>query len=205
MTLATHAAGNRRGTAKKLVGTVAVLSSAAAMAGLATFGDFAQTTTPVDTAVDSGVVSIALTPAAQAAVPYVAGGLLPGDSNTVAMDLVNDGNVDLSSVTLKSVATLSSVLDSDPVNGLQMNLRSCSQAWDVVGPAYSCAGSVTNIYSGRVVLDRALPDAAGLRPGAVDHLLATVSLPTSAGNAYQNAVSSLRFIFTGVQRGGGAR
>ncbi len=206
MTRATNAAENRRVTARKLVGTVAVLGSGAAIAGLATFGNFTQSTAPVTTGVDTGVVSISLNKATeQAMVPYQTGGLLPGDYSTMALDLVNDGTSPLSSVTFASIATQSSALNTDPVNGLQLSLQSCSDAWRVVGRDIFCAGSVTDHYSGPVVVNRPLVTSASLVPGGVDHLAAKVSFPAGAGNAYQNVVSSLSFTFTGVQRTGGAR
>jgi hypothetical protein len=206
MTRATDAVENRRATARKLVGTVAVLGSAAAISGLATFGNFTDSTAPVATGVDTGVVSISLNTAAeQAVVPYQTGGLLPGDYSTLALDLVNDGTSALSSVTLTSVATQSSALNTDAVNGLQLSLQSCSDAWRVVGRDIFCAGTVTDHYAGPVVVNRALTTSASLAPGGVDHLAAKVSFPAGASNAYQNAVSSLSFTFTGVQRTGGAR
>ena len=52
----------------------------------------------------------------------------------------------------------------------------------------------------------ALAGAASLTAGAVDHLLMTASLPSSAsGDAYEGATSSLSFVFTGTARGGSAR
>jgi hypothetical protein len=133
--------------------------------------------------------------------------MLPGDSRAFPVDLVNTGNSALSSVTLGSSATTSSVLDSDPVNGLQLKVESCSQAWADTGSGYSCAGTKKAFYGGRmVVANQALSGAASLVPGAVDHLLMTAELPSTAStDAYEGASSSIRFVFTGVQRGGAAR
>jgi hypothetical protein len=191
---------------RKVIGSVAVAAAAAAVAGLATFGTFTDSTSPVVTEADTGVTSIALGPAAaQAVVPVVAGAWLPGDSMTMPLDLINDGTTPLSSITVSSVATHSSVLDTDPTQGLQVTLQSCSQSWDVVGAGYSCAGTTKSFYSGPIMVNQALNGAASLVPAGVDHLLAAITLPSSAGNSMENASSDLSFMFTAVQRAGGAR
>jgi hypothetical protein len=199
-------ATTRSRSAAKVVGSIAVVGAAAAAAGLGTFGTFTDSTTPVDAGVDTGVVSIVLTPAAaQATVPYVSGGLLPGDHTSLPMDLRNAGNVGLSSLTLTATATASSPLDTDRVHGLQLDLRSCATSWNVVGSGYACATDATDLYAGPILLNQALPGARSLSAGAVDHLLATVSLPDTAGNALQNVSSSLSFTFTAAQRTGTPR
>ncbi|MGY1624195.1 hypothetical protein ACI789_18510 [Geodermatophilus sp. SYSU D00965] len=195
----------RRNTAKKIVGTISVVGATAAVAGLGTFGTFTDSTTPVDTSVATGVVSIALSPAREATVPVVSGGWVPSDTYARPMDLVNDGTTAYGSVSLRSVATASSALDTDRASGLQLTVRSCSQAWDVAGSGYSCAGDVTDFYSGPIVLDQALDGAASLAPGGVDHLLVTAHLPAGADDRFQGASSELSFVFTAVQRGGTAR
>jgi hypothetical protein len=195
-----------RSRATKVVATLALLGTAATVAGLSTHGDFTDSTAPVNTQVDTGVISIALAPGAyQASVPYVSGGLVPGDSHTLVMDLVNAGNVPLSSLTLRSAVTSSSALDTDTVNGLQLSLESCSQPWTVAGTGYTCAGTVTPFYAGPILLDLELTGAASHAAGARDHLKAVMSLPASADNAMQGKRSTFSFTFTGVQRAGGDR
>lgn len=205
MSIDTRTADARRVTAARLLGTAGVLGATVAIAGLGTFGAFTDSTTPVETAVDTGVVSIAVSAAGQATVPYAPGGLVPGDSHRMLLDLHNDGTVPLSSVTLTGTARSSSALDADPVHGLQVRLESCSDSWDAVGGGYACAGEVTEFYAGPILLDQALDGAASLEAGGVDHLLATVSFPESAGNALQGQSSRLEFTFTGTQRTGTAR
>src|SRR5688500_11204203 len=58
VTARTSGAKRRHTTAAKLVGTAGVLGVAATIAGLSTFGGFTDSTTPVDTRVDSAVLSI---------------------------------------------------------------------------------------------------------------------------------------------------
>ena len=60
------------------------------------------------------------------AVPVTTTGFLPGDSLTRAVNLVNDGNSALGSVTLSSSAhPVSSVLTTDVSNGLQLTVKKC--------------------------------------------------------------------------------
>jgi hypothetical protein len=126
-----------------------------------------------------------------------------------AVDLVNDGSAALSQVSLASVATVPSILTTDATNGLQLAVDSCTVAWTQGGtpssPTYTCAGGSTTLYSGRAVMDSPLPGGASLAAGGVDHLLLTVSLPSSAGNGLQGKSSTLGLTFTGTQRTGTAR
>jgi hypothetical protein len=55
---------------------------------------------------------------------------------------------------------------------------------------------------------KAKKELMGLRSrtaGNTDHLLATVSFPSTGGDTMQNQSSSLEFVFTAAQRPGGAR
>ena len=56
-------------TARKVVGSLAVLGTAAAVAGLGTYGNFTDSTTPMNTTVASGTLSIDLTPAGAYGIP----------------------------------------------------------------------------------------------------------------------------------------
>jgi len=199
---------DRHRTAAKWVGSVAVIAAAAAVAGLSTFGTFTDSSSPVDTGVSTGVLSVDVSRPDGTTTSLFSGGLfVAGDTRSSRVDLVNDGDVALSSVTLTSRATSSSVLDSDPVNGLQLSVRSCSQPWVAVGSSFTCAGTVRSFYTGPMVVSgRALAGAASLAAGAVDHLLLEATMPvTATGDAFEGAESSLDFIFTGTQRNGSAR
>lgn len=201
-----EAAPARRRTAAKVVASLGIVGATVAIAGLGTFGSFTESTAPVETNVETGTISIRLSPAAAyASVPFTAGGFMPGDSSATPFDLVNDGDVAWDSVTFTSWATSSSLLDTDRVNGLQLTLESCPTAWTVAGSGYACSGAVREFYSGPVVMDEALAGAASLAPGAVDHLLATIDFPSTAGDAHKDKVSQLSFGFTAVQRDGAAR
>ena len=195
-------------TARKVVGSLGVLGTAAAVAGLGTFGNFTDSTTPVATTIQSGTLSIDLSQQG-AAVPVSTTGFLPGDSITRAVNLVNDGNSPLGSVTLDSAATASSILTTDTANGLQLTVKKCSVAWTQGGttqaPTYTCAGTETLIGSGPVVSNFAINGAAALNAGGTDHVTFSISLPASADNSFQGKTASLSLVFTGTQRTGLAR
>jgi hypothetical protein len=194
--------------ARKVVGSLAIIGTAAAVAGMGTFGSFTDSTTPVDATIESGTLSIDATTTGYA-VPVTTAGFVPGDSLTRAVTLVNDGSAELGGITFNSTATVSSILTTDTLNGLQLSLKSCSVAWAQGGtsdaPTYSCSGTTKTLVTGPAVNSAGLVDPASLYPGGTDHLVFTVSLPTSAGNEFQGQTATLSLSFTGVQRSGTAR
>ena len=195
-------------TARKVVGSLGVLGTAAAVAGMGTFGSFTDSTTPVATTIQSGTLSIDLSQPGFA-VPVTTTGFVPGDSMTRAVNLVNDGNSPLGSVSLSSSATASSVLTTDVTNGLQLTVKKCSVAWTQGGTAsaatYTCAGTETVISSGPVVNSVMINGAAALNAGGTDYLTFSIALPASADNSFQGKSASLSLTFTGTQRTGTAR
>ena len=195
-------------TARKVVGSLAVIGTAAAVAGMGTFGSFTSSTTPVNTTIQSGSLSINVSQTGYA-VPVTTAGFLPGDSLTRAVTLINDGSAALGSISFSSVATAGSVLTTDTVNGLQLSLKSCSVPWTQGGtasaPSYTCGGTTATLANGPAVNSIGLVNPASLNPGGVDHLVFSVSLPTSADNTFQGKSATLSLSFTGVQRTGTAR
>jgi hypothetical protein len=191
----------RRGSATKLVASAGVLAAAVAVAGLGTLGGFTDSTAPVDASVETGVVSIDV--AAAGSTNFEGGMLMPGDSRTQLLDLVNDGDTALGSVSMSTYASQSSVLDSDRVNGLQLAVQVCADAWS----GSTCAGGAGTVYEGPfVVSDLRLAAPASATPGRVDHLRLVVSLPsTASGASFQDVSSTLNLVFTGTQRDGEAR
>lgn len=193
-------------SAAKVAGSIAIVGAAVAVAGIGTFGGFTASTSAVDAAVDTGVLSIDVSSAGTTApVPVTTANMLPGDVGYFPMDLRNSGDVDLSGLTLTSSAVVSSRLDSDKVHGLQLKLDTCGSAWVRSGAAWTCADGASQLYAGPVAGSTALAGARSLRAGSTDHLLATVSFPTTGGDAMQNQSSSLEFVFTAAQRAGAAR
>ena len=198
-----------RTAGRKLLGSAVVLATAAAVAALGTFGTFTDSTS-VATAVESGIVSINLAvPGGPKSIPVTTTDFLPGDSLSRAVNLENDGNLVMSSVSLATTASTSSALVTDPVNGLQLALWSCSRAWTKSGPTalptYPCGGTERIVYAGPALGNRALIGPASLNPGGTDKLLFTISLPASAGNRFQGVSATVSLALTGVQRTGTAR
>jgi len=201
----------RRSNTRKVVGSLAIAGTAAAVAGLGTFGTFTDSTTPVATTVQTGTLDINLAqPSGAYAIPVTTTNFVPGDSITRAVNLSNDGSTALSSVTMTSIATgTPSVLTTDSTNGLQLSLKACSVAWTQGGtasaPSYTCSGTTTTMYSGPAAASLQLSNPASLNPGGVDNLVFSVSLPTTADNTFQNKSASLSITFTGTQRAAAAK
>jgi hypothetical protein len=202
--MSTTTAG-RRSTAK-VVGSIAVVGAAVAVAGLGTFGQFTDSTSAVEPSVDTGVLDIDVSIAGMSApVPVSTVNLLPGDKIAVPLDLRNGGDVDLASLTLDSYATTHSLLDTDTTHGLQLKVETCDAGWVGSGSDYSCAGTAVPLYTGPVATKSVLTGARSLQHGKTDHLLATVSFPSTGGDTMQNQSSALEFVFTAAQRSGAAR
>lgn len=192
-----------RPTAFRIAASIAIAATAAAVAGLGTFGSFTDTASPTPVTVQDGTVSIDLTAGDGSAAVPLSFAVSPGSSTTKNINLVNDGGVGLKSVSLATVATVSSILDSDPTNGVQMSVQSCSVAWAADG---TCAGVQRAVLaSGPAVRTTTLANPFGLTAGSIDHLAVTVGLPSSAGDAFKSQSSSLSLTFTATQRDGGSR
>ena len=200
-----------RSTTRKVVGSLAILGTAAAVAGLGSYGNFTDSTTPLNTTVDTGALSINLAqPGGAVAIPVSTSGFVPGDSLSRSVDLINDGAAALGSVHLASTATSpANVLTTDAVNGLQLSVKACSVAWTQGGtssaPTYTCGGTERTVMAGPAVGNTQLTSPASLAIGGVDRLVFTLSLPATADNTFQGKNASLNLTFTGVQRAGTAR
>ncbi|HMJ00080.1 MAG TPA: TasA family protein [Gaiellaceae bacterium] len=197
----------RRSRTRKLVASVALLGAAASIAGLGTFATFTSTTSANHT-VASGTVTIALgaTGASTNRLTVGATALAPGDTLQRSVDLINQGSLDLASITLTTTASPTSLLDSDATNGLQMVIDKCSVAWTESGPpyTYTCSGSTSSVLASRAVIGTtlALSNLGSLISAATDHLRVTLTFPSGAGNTFQNLSSTVTYAFTGTQRAG---
>jgi Camelysin metallo-endopeptidase len=201
-----------RSTTRKVVGSLAVVGAAAAVAGLGTYGNFTDSSTPINTTVNTGTLSINVAqPGGAVAIPVSTANFVPGDSVTRAVNLVNDGDADLGSVTLNSMVTSTpaNALTTDLTNGLQLSVKACSVPWTQGGtaqaPTYTCSGTTRTIMSGPAMGNATLSSPASLTAGGTDYLTFSVSLPTTADNSFQGLSASLSLVFTGTQRGGAAR
>ena len=187
--------------ARKLLLSVAVLGSAASIAGLGTFATFTSSTSTSHT-IASGTLSLT-TPVSRLGTG--ASPIAAGDTMQRAIDLSYSGTISFGSVTLTTSATSSSLLDTDATNGLQIAIDKCSQAWTESGPpyTYTCGGSTSSVLASRALIGSAIAlSNLTLTAGSTDHLRVTVNLPSSADNTLQNKSSTIDYTFTGVQRAG---
>jgi predicted ribosomally synthesized peptide with SipW-like signal peptide len=188
-----------------LLATAAVLGATASIAGLGTFATFTSSTSASHT-VSSGTVTVALgaTGGSTNRLNVDATAIAPGDTIQRSVDLINQGTLDLASVTLTTQATTSSLLDTDTTNGLQMVIDKCSQAWTESGPpyTYTCGGSTSTVLTSRAVIQSGvtLNNLSSLTAATTDHLRVTLTFPSGAGNTFQNKSSALQYTFTGTQR-----
>ncbi|HVX18451.1 MAG TPA: TasA family protein [Acidimicrobiales bacterium] len=203
-------ARKRRGLSRrgKILATVATLATAAAVAGLGTFGTFTSTTTAGPQADSSGTV--VLTFGANNRLAVGATNLAAGDTFQRGFELDNTGTLDMASVTatVTPSAGTSSKLDTDAVNGLQLQIDKCSQAWVEAGTApaytYTCGGTTTSALASTPVANlttnTALSGLSSLTAGSSDYLRATFTLPQTADNTFQGLSTTLNVAFTGTQR-----
>ena len=199
----------RRSTTQNIVLSLAVLGGAAGMAGLGTFATFTSSTSASES-VSSGTVTIALGAPGSSSnrLSVNASGIAPGDTIERSVDLVNQGSLALSGVAVTTTASPSSLLDTDAVDGLQMSIDRCSVPWTESGTApaytYSCSGTTSSVVASRAVIGAnvAMANLGSLVAGATDHLRVTLTLPSSAGNTFQNQASTIGYTFTATQRTG---
>ncbi|HET9732178.1 MAG TPA: TasA family protein [Acidimicrobiales bacterium] len=195
--------------AKKLALSVVLIGAAAALAGPGAFATFTSSVNGGPQSITTGTVIIALgaTGASTNRLNINATGVAPGDTIQRSVDLSNTGSLNLASITLGVSASPSSALDTDGANGLQTTVQSCSVAWTEAGPpyTYTCSGTSASVLASTSVLGlkttpASLSPLASLTAGQTDHLLVTLTLPTTADNTFQNLTSTLTYAFTGTQR-----
>lgn len=197
------------GSAKKLALSAVLLAGAGALAGHGAFATFTSAATGGPQSITTGTVSIALgaTGASTNRLDVNATGVAPGDTIERSVDLSNAGTLNLASITLGLSASPSMILDTNATYGLQTTVQSCSVAWTEAGPpyTYTCSGTEATVLASTPVATlettaASLPGLNSLTAGGTDHLMVTLTLPSSAGNAYQGLTSTLTYTFTGTQR-----
>lgn len=192
---------------QKLGLSVVVVAAASSVGSLSTFASFTSSTSASNTQA-TGTVTIALgaTGAATNRLTVGATDIAPGDTMQRSFDLTNAGSINLASTTLTTTASPSSLLDTDATNGLQMVIDKCSVAWTEAGssPAftYTCGGTTTSVLASQAVIGSAisLANLSSLTAGSTDRLRLTLTLPSGAGNTFQNITSTISYAFTGTQR-----
>ncbi|MEA2716613.1 MAG: spore coat-associated protein [Actinomycetota bacterium] len=198
-----------RFSSKKILLSMAAVGSAAAIAGLGTYATFTSTTSSSNTATNGSVVINLGASGAANRFSVSSGTLVAGDTIQRAVDLISSSTVgDLGSVTLTTSATVSSLLNTDTTNGLQMVIDNCSVAWTEAGtsPAYTytCSGTTTSVRATVPVIGSALAlsnlSVVGGASGTTDHLRLKLTLPSTAGNSFQAATSTILYTFDATQR-----
>jgi spore coat-associated protein N len=200
---------NLKTTTGKVIASLALVGTAAGVAGLGTYGAFTSSTS-ASNAVASGTVAIALGAPGTAGnrLSVAASGLVPGDTVQRTATLSNaTGNQALSAITLTTSALPTSKLDTDTTMGLQMVVDNCSVPWTEAGTApaytYTCTGgTTTQVLASRAVTgsNLALANLNSVTAGQTDNLRVTLTLPATADNTLQNQSSTIAFNFTGTQR-----
>ena len=198
----------RTSTRAKVLATVAVIGGTAGIAGLGTFGTFTSTTSAQSQTDASGTVILDHGTVTNR-LSVGATNLAPGDTLQRGFELRNNGSLDMASITMAISATSSSALDTDGTNGLEVKIDKCSLPWVEVGVSapfsYTCAGTTSSVLAyTSVAAIKASPatliSPSALTAGASDYLVATVRLPSAAGNTLQGLSSTLSISFTGTQR-----
>ena len=205
MTAATTTTRSRN--ARKVLGSLAVVGTAAAVAGMGTFGSFTDSTTPLAASVSSGTLSLDLNAFNSAGLAIAGTNLVPGDSVATRFNLVNSGELDMAAIGLQVTAPTSSVLDTDKVNGLKLGIESCSVAWTAnANNTYACSGTKSTVLAPIAATDATtLTNLTSTTAHNTDNLVVTLSLPEKAGNEFQGKSSVLSLVFTGTQKTGTTR
>lgn len=186
----------RRSMTKKLVASTALVAGSLALAFGGAFATFTDTASGASPIISSGKIMIAVGPTNDTT---AANNIVPGDTIAREVDLNATGaTANAASITLGISANPSSLLDTDPTNGLQVQLQSCASAPVSSGgsaPTYTCSGGFTTVPIGgqsqvSVASLESAPATLGtlnsLTAGGQDYLVLTLSLPVSApGNFAQ--------------------
>ena len=144
----------------------------------------APTPTPVvPVATPAPVASVALTTDRGTTALVLVGGLVPGDSITRTLSVRNTGTSDFR-YTVSATQTAATSLWTDPIDGLQLTLRT-------PGGVVLYGGPLSGL--GAVAAPNVVP------AGGTDDLVYAFSLPVSASNAFQGLVQDLTIVLTAVQ------
>lgn len=205
----------RRRTAGALPRTMLAAAVSLAAINVLGLGAFASwTDSEVDQlAVDAGTLGIVLGddgPTNRMSVS--AANIAPGDVIQRAVQLANDGSIDLRALELTTSAANGSLLFGG-ADRLQLRMQSCDVAWTETveasgGYSYTCPGQVTDIIGNATTygeVQQAGSELAGmnaLEAGGTDNLVVDLKLPESAGNEYQGLSEVITFRFDAVQRDG---
>jgi spore coat-associated protein N len=179
--------GSRRATAKRVALTLAVVVAGTGAVLGGAFATFTDTTSAGSQAISSGKVVLAVGPINDATIAATA--IAPGDTIPREVDLNSTAaTLNDATITLGISASPSSLLDSDPGFGLQVQVQTCSVAWTRVAgppPTYSCTGSTVTVLASTPVktLESApanLTPLNALTAGGQDYVVMTFTFPSTA-------------------------
>jgi spore coat-associated protein N len=191
---------------RKIALSIALLLVAAGALIGAAFATFTASVTAGPQAITSGTVKLAVGPVNDAATG--ATNIAAGDTIAREADLNSTGGtIANKEITLKFSAAPSSLLDTDPTNGLQVSIQGCSEPWKrtVVAkppPAfeYTCTPGATAVkingaasasVSALEATAQPLTPLNSLGAGGQDYLVFTLTLPAGApGNVGKVAACS---------------
>ena len=222
----------RRTTVKRVVLTVAVVVAGTGAILGGAFATFTDTTSAAPQPISSGKVVLAVGPTNDSAT--AATDIAPGDTISREVDLNSPaGTLNDATITLGISASPSSLLDTDPYNGLQVQVQTCPMAWTpVAGPSltYSCGGTTTTVLASTPVKTLettpvSLTPLNSLTAGGQDYVVMTYTFPagapgnialvptlcsgtagtTSATENLEGCSSTLTYNFTATQRAGTSR
>jgi len=191
--------------AVKLFVTVALVASAAAVAGIGTYGAYTDTTS-ADVSVGSAKVSVLVNDNDQG-IHVDAKNMVPGDKVVFPVSIKRAaGSAELGDLALQTTITNHNAL----TDALRLTVDSCSKAWTVSGSAVICSGTTTNVSTDGGLVGNGATSAWGetsswvtsLNNNAPVHLRATLALPSSAGNATAGLTTGVTWTLTGTQRTG---
>jgi spore coat-associated protein N len=185
--------GHRSG--RRIVLSVALVLGAIGVLIGGAFATFTDTVTAGPQPITSGAIKLAVGPTNDTLTG--ATNIAAGDTISREADLNNTGGTLASKeITLKFSASPTSLLDTDPTNGLQVSIQACSEAWKrtVVGSPpppfeYTCTpgatvvkinGAATGSVSALEATAQALTPLNSLTAGGKDFLLFKLELPAAA-------------------------
>lgn len=195
-----------KSAAVKVFASVALVGTAASVAGLGTFGAFTSTTTANQT-VSTGKVELSATGGAQGFSAAVTN-MVPGDTIQRSVVLTRSTDTEsFGSVKLTTAGTASNLLTTDATNGLQLTVEACPVAWVKAANTndLNCSGQVDTVVTKRAVLAGTGSDLAYVTnalngAGKTANLKVTLTLPAEAGNTFQGLSNTINFTFDATQR-----
>ncbi len=196
---------DRPKSCRKIALSIALLLAAAAALVGGAFATFSDSVTAGPQAITSGTVKLAVGPVNDVATG--ATNIAAGDTIAREADLNSTGGtITNKEITLKFSASPTSLLDTDPTNGLQVSVKACTVAWtrkvETPPPAfkYNCTGTESSVKIGgaETASVSSLEGTAGaltplnsLAAGGQDYLVFTLTLPSAApGNLGKVAACS---------------